>query len=233
MFSNRAAFIASLEQHNVPYRNWENSEEELQKLWKEIKKGDTIYCQASDPLGQSPLLTRFLITVAIRVVLEHPDFGMLVLIEFVRKGDYYVPRKYGTTSLSEKIRLRFSGSRNESHWRTVQRCLQEEIRMRVSVEEIKRNLTFMHKASGITNVPIPLLNVAALSGVETHFHEKPQMQGLWHFNQIAHFKLFLHHNHHFIGWRQDLETRYLSRFGSVHEDSGQLEPIPVELILKV
>ncbi|HEX8591375.1 MAG TPA: hypothetical protein VF696_01315 [Candidatus Paceibacterota bacterium] len=224
--SDRAAFIAFLEEFRVPYRTWGDSEKKLDRLWKEIEQGDAVYTTGA-PFYEPRVPVRFIVTMAARVIMEHPVHGFFVLIEFVRDGGFYRPRQHAASSLSEKAKLKPDGTLAESNAETIWRCQVEEARIRSTKEEVISGLHFM---------PRPELKplVGGARHVEQDYREKvvgpKATPGLKHFNQIAHYTSRLPEHHHFLGWRRDESTQHLSRWGSVSENSSQLEPIPVELV---
>ena len=225
--ADRDAFVALLERFGVPYRMWGDAtkapEEVFEEHWKEIENRDAVYTTGS--LHHEPKnLVRFIITLAIRVVMDHPRHGMLVLIEYVRDKDFYRPRKHTSSSLSEKVKLTSAGLVDEPDAETIRRCLFEEPRINIDVETLKRGLHFMSW---------PLLNplVGGAARVEQDYRAKPlETPGLTTFNQIAHYSAYLPEECYFRGWRQDEATKYLSRWVSLTEQDRRLEPIPVDRV---
>lgn len=218
-FSSRNAYIAFLETHGVPYDSW--APKMLSKRWREITKNDAVYVVGS-LWGSSIVPIRCIVTVSVRVMVILPD-GARVLIEFVRDGAFYRVRKHTDSSLSEKVILTDSGTVSEELISAIVRCLAEEAGITVAAEEV--TLHFM-----------PWMSKQSLIGgalhVEQDFHEDIlKTRGLWNFNQVAHFVAYLPEHAYFIGWRKDVQTRYLLRWGDTRETSAQLDPVPIEFIL--
>lgn len=221
--ADRDAFIALLEQFRVPYRMWGDAEksakEVIEEHWEEIENRDAVYTTGA--LNYEPQsITRFIITIATRVVMDHPKLGKLVLIEFVRDNGFYRPRKHTNSSLSEKVKLTAAGLVDESPVETIRRCLREESRIEIGAGRLRRGLHFM-------SWPLIRPLVGGAKRVEQDYRARPETAGLMTFNQVAHYTAYLPEDCYFEGWRQDEETKYLSRFVSLTEQERRLEPIPV------
>jgi hypothetical protein len=231
--TDQAAFIALLDQFSVPYTTWHNSDKKLEKLWKEVVEKDAVYT-SGELQGTPGSLVRSIITVSFRAVVvlrnSKSEEERYVLVEFIREGDFYLPRVHPNSSASEKAKLLASGALGELNITTIIRCLSEEIRIAVRAEEIAPDIRFM-----------PWRNAKPLPGgaqdIEQTFREKNidrhgeiDMPGLWHFNQVAHYNVYRPQRCYFIGWRQDTGTRYLSRWNSTHDTSAQFDPIPAEFV---
>lgn len=233
-FPDKNAFIAFLERHGVKLETWDDPEGRLAEYWHEIEQHDTVYTARATRFMPDKLVpVRFLLTVAVRVRLTHPTPGgkqqSLVLAEYVRENGFFRPRRYSDTSLSEKMKLYPCGTPKELCAETLVRCLLEEIRMDASLEEVQANLQFMPYAG--TAHEDNLFTVSGCEHVEPHVHEKKdKTPGLIHWNQVARYAALLGVRHFFMGWRQDVTERYISRWISVHEKSP-LDPVPVELVL--
>lgn len=230
-----AAFIALLDRFNVPYYTWHDSQGKIAELWKEIVAGDAVYTTGA-LFGRPDLLVRFIITLVMRVVVDHPGHGLMVLVELIRDGGWYLPRGTEPT-VSEKTILRPDGTPRESPEETGSRCLLQENGIRVSPETLKQGLTFWPVTSWH-----PLVGGAQY--IEQDMHEKvgpeykpdkPQTwkPGLWHFNQVARYIVRLPEDCYFGGLRVDMDHKhkYLSRWVSMHEESKALDRFPADLVL--
>lgn len=222
---DQAAFIAFLDQFDVPYARWNESEEMLEKYWREIQSQDAVYTTTHAFFGRTyrnmPL--RFLITLSSWVAIRDGR-DTLVLHErtFNPRTDAYELRRL---TVSEKAKLDRAGRLVETPEQTLRRLLGEENGISVTEQEILDGLHFKPWTS-----PVPLIGGA--KRIEQDSKQKELLPGIWHFNQVAHYYSYLPEHAYFAGMRLDKATRYLSSWCSAQEDSDQLEPIPADLILK-
>lgn len=222
-FSTEEKFIDWLIEHGVPYREW--GEEDRSKAWREVEEGDAVYYY--DAFIRKPV--RFICVIAARVTMRHPERGHLVLAEYVRRGDLYLPRRQKDSSLSEKILLnRVTGEVVERPIETIVRCFEQELSLSVSVEELKKRrcVTFLpwHHSSGLVG------DSATKVEIDPGLTEK--REGIRDYRQVAHYTVELSPRHYREGY-QDPGTRYFSRWHSVNQGEGVIHPIPAEEIQKM
>lgn len=220
-FSSEQKFIEWLLGHKVPY--WEWGEEVRSKAWKEVEEGDAVYYYDA----RLKKAVRFICVIAARVTMKHPRLGHLVLTEYVRKGDWYQPRRQRDSSLSEKVLLnRVTGEAVEKPIETIARCFEQELSLSVSIEELKnhRSVKFLpwNHSSGIVG--------DSHTKVEIDPALSEKRVGVRDFRQVAHYTVDLSPKHYRTGY-QDPQTRYFSRFHSIDKGEAVIDPIPAEGIL--
>lgn len=217
-FSSEEKFIEWLLEHRVPYEGW--GEEDRSKAWKEVEEGDAVYYYDA----RLRKAVRFICVIAARVTMRHPGLGHLVLTEYVRKGDWYEPRRQRDSSLSEKILLnRVTGEVVEKPIETIVRCFEQELSLSISIEELRnhRSAKFLpwNHSSGIVG--------DSHSKVEIDPALREKRAGVRDFRQVAHYTVNLSPRHYRTGY-QDPQTRYFSRFHSIDQGEGVIDPIPIE-----
>jgi hypothetical protein len=214
-FSTRRQFFAFLGRHNVPHQTW--SKKDRNKVWKEVLEGDAVYCTAIvGPLGKRVAI-RCICAVAARVVIEHPDHGLIVLIEFARNGDRYEPRQQKDSSLSEKVLLcTVTGTPREMPLETIQKCLSQETSIYVPELELLQSVQFMPVHSNLTGVPAGLGIDAA--HVEVEYGRGTKFPGLYSLRQVAKYRVTLDIRHFRSKGHQDSGTKYFSFWRSVSDD---------------
>ncbi len=224
---DRSAFIALLDEFNVPYHAWHKGEEKLAKYWKEVEEHDVAYTTThgliSPHMPNMPV--RFIITASAWVAIRR-DTNTFVLTErkYNPENDSYELRRHNG-SVSEKAKLDPSGAPTETFAHTIARCLAEETGTSVSEPEVAAGL---HFTPWKTRSPL----IGGAEHIEQDSKEKEEAPGIWHFNQIAHFFAYLPEHAFFDGWRRDAATQYLSRWGSANEDSWHQDPFPADLVIK-
>lgn len=225
-FADQAAFVAFLEQHRMPLLEW--GENKIRKLWKEVREGDAVYAMG-DQIGLPPELpVRFILAVSLRVCMSHPERGMLVLIEFARKGNHYIARKHESSSLSEKILLHPDGSPAESPRETVIRCYETEVGIHLSRKEVGKDSLIFRPYVGTVGFMLP----GSLYVEPNLKHDKGHKYfPLFTFAQVAHYIHYISHKHYWDGARRDVATKYYSFWRSVHE-SRSIDPIPLERLVE-
>lgn len=221
-FSSQDKFFDWLRGYGVPYEGW--GEEVRSKAWKEVEESDAVYYY--DSRLKRPV--RFICVIAARVTMLHPQKGHLVLAEYVRKGDWYMPRRQKDSSLSEKILLnRVTGEVVEKPIETIVRCFEQELSLSVSVEELRQcgSVKFLpwNHSSGIIG------DSRVKVEIDPAITEK--RVGVRDYRQVAHYTVDLSPQH-YREWYQDPQTRYFSRFHSIDQGEAVIDPIPVEELLK-
>ena len=224
-FSSKREFYSFLKNHKVPYEGW--GDKERRKAWKEVQEGDAVY-SIDRSYEQMHVAVRCIIAIAARIAMMHPDLGTLVLVEFVRNGDFFVPRQQRDSSLSEKMLLDpATGVPIETPIETIMRCLRQEVGVIIEKDACADGaVTFLSQTSWLRH---PAAFKGNAEGVELDFGVTYKFPGLQTYRQVAHYSVYLDHTYHWIGARRDPETKYLSFWRSVHEQ-GVLEPIPAHLI---
>lgn len=229
-FSSKREFFAFLKKHHVPYETW--GDKERRKIWKEVQEGDAVY--SIDPsFERMHVAVRCVMPIAARIAMMHPEFGTLVLVEFVRNGDFFEPRQQKESSLSEKMLLNpATGEPIETPVETIVRCLRQEAGVIVSEGELSEgSITFLPRTSNVST-HLPAQFRVRAEGVELDFSPTTKFPGLQTYRQVAHYSVYLHHRHYWCGGHRDPDTKYYSFWRSVHEQ-GIIEPIPVRLVALV
>jgi len=227
-FSDKHEFFSFLKKYGVPYEEW--GDKERRKIWKEVQEGDSVY-SIDASLESVHVAVRCVIPIAARIAMMHPELGTLVLVEFVRRGNFFVPRQQKESSLSEKMLLDpATGVPIETPVETIIRCLRQEAGVIVSKDELNdESVAFLPRTS---RMPRPVGFSDNAHGVELDFGPATKFPGLQTYRQVAHYSVYLHHRHYWCGGHRDPDTKYYSFWRSVHE-KGIIEPISVHLVTLV
>ena len=230
-FTSRYDFERQLERAGVSLQEWE--EEKREKLWKEIGEHDAVYYLRDNPFLNSSIQqpVRFVLAVSVRIQLEHPQHGPMVLIEYARNHDVWFPRRHESSSVSEKIHLHPNGIRAETLQETILRCYTAELGLHtISSEEMSDEWLRFWPNKQSTEEPQYAVMDSVLVGGKYVEKEFKSGRGYKYYPlpthiQVAHYLHTLPSHHYWDGWRKDEDTRYSSRWIRRGESRG-LDPIP-------
>lgn len=216
--------IGFLKRKGIPYDSWTLRSKE--KFRKEIVDGDAVY---TVDRSFEPVLVpiRWICVLSLRLMMEHPELGTLVLVERVLNPERteFIPRHHKDSSMSEKFLLdRETGLPKETVAEVAVRCLQQEAGLIVGADA----LTLTPRAwTPREEVIIPRDFGEGAHGVELDYGVSKRFPGLSTFRQVVHITGYLDPSYYQSEEFIDPETGYRSFWTSVHT-SDPLAPIPVE-----
>lgn len=236
-FADRDAFIAFLDQQQIPYHAWKqpNPQEEeqgtLERVWNEIKQKDTLITTAQAfglPFHKS--IVRHIRTATARITYTPKgdrEKRTLLLEEYkVRKG-IRNPRKYSGSSLSEKLTWDLERGKHELPVHGLLRAFREELGITVDEADLSPGVftrMVMHERTTVVRGPglLPDLNylcpekasqaVKRNIDLDIHFMD----EGLITHNQVVHYAWQMPDTY-FQNRYVNSMANYVSEWRSVHE----------------